>query len=155
MIWTPRVTVACIVEREGRFLLVEEQAGGRLVFNQPAGHLDEGEDLLHAVVRETREETAWEVHPEALVGVYLWRQPDNGITWLRFAFAATALRHHPDAPLDHGIERACWMSHAEIAAAGPRLRSPLVLRAVEDYLSGARYPVDLLSSLLPKRAAAA
>lgn len=102
MTWKSDVTVAALVERNGRFLVVEERIGGRLVINQPAGHLEEGETLLEAVVRETREESAWRLSPEALVGTYLWRNLLNGHTTLRFAFCGQVDDHLPrQAGLGH------------------------------------------------------
>jgi 8-oxo-dGTP pyrophosphatase MutT (NUDIX family) len=151
MAWNPEVTVAAIVERqverERRFLMVEERIAGRLVFNQPAGHLEDRETLLEAVVRETREETAWRLHPEALVGVYLWRNPDNGRTFLRFAFCGPVDDHRPDQPLDTGIQRALWLSHEQLLAQPSRLRSPLVMRCLDDYLLGKRQPLETVASL--------
>ncbi len=147
MIWKPNVTVAAVVEREGRFLLVEEEADGRLVLNQPAGHLDEGESLLEACVRETLEETAWHFAPEHLLGVYRWPSPARGVTYLRFAFTGQLLRHEPGRALDEGIRRVLWLTREEIARESPRHRSPQVLRCIDDYLAGERYPLDLLKDL--------
>jgi 8-oxo-dGTP pyrophosphatase MutT (NUDIX family) len=147
MRWNPEVTVAAVVEREGRFLMVEERISGRLVFNQPAGHLEEGETLVEAVIRETREETAWRLLPAAMVGVYLWRSPDNGRTFLRFAFCGTVDDHRPDQPLDAGIQRAVWLRHEQLLQQASRLRSPLVLRCLDDYLLGRRQPLDSVASL--------
>jgi 8-oxo-dGTP pyrophosphatase MutT (NUDIX family) len=146
-IWRPYVTVAAIAERDGRFLLVEELIDGRLLLNQPAGHLDENESLLAAVAREAREETAWEFEPEALVGLYLWKEPAEHKTFLRAAFTGRCLRHHPDQPLDTGVQRALWLSRDEVAAAQGRLRSPLVLRCIDDYVRGQRFPLALLQHL--------
>ncbi|HAO34362.1 MAG TPA: NUDIX hydrolase [Candidatus Competibacter sp.] len=147
MDWSPRLTVATIVEREGRFLLVEEYADGKeLVYNQPAGHLDEHETLAAAAIRETLEETAWEIQIDAVVGVYYWTHP-KGDTFVRTCFAGTALRHHPDQALDRGIQRALWLTRAEIATLEPRLRSPMVLRCLDDYRAGKRLPLDLFSYL--------
>jgi 8-oxo-dGTP pyrophosphatase MutT (NUDIX family) len=147
MSWDSHITVACVIEREGRFLLVEERAGEGLVLNQPAGHWDEGETLYAAALRETLEESAWEVELTALLGLYAYKpaQLDHG--FLRVAFAAKALRHHPQQPLDSGIERALWMSRDELAACTERHRSPMVLRGVDDYLAGKRYPLDLVNHL--------
>ena len=147
MSWDSHITVACLIEREGRFLLVEERAGEDLVLNQPAGHWDEGETLYAAALRETLEESAWEVELTALLGLYAYKpaQLDHG--FLRVAFAAKALRHHPQQPLDSGIERALWMSRDELAACAERHRSPMVLRGVDDYLAGKRYPLDLVNHL--------
>ena len=144
MIWKPNVTVAAIVERDGRFLLVEEQTENGLMFNQPAGHLEDKESLVAAAIRETLEETAWEFVPEALVGIYRWRVPGRDVTYLRVAFCGRLGSHYPDRPLDEGIVRAVWQSAAEIRAGRDRHRSPLVVRCMEDYLSGRRAPLDLL-----------
>lgn len=147
MDWSPRLTVATIVEREGRFLLVEEYAdGAELVYNQPAGHLDEHETLAAAAIRETLEETAWEIQIDAVVGVYYWTHP-KGDTFIRTCFAGTALRHHPDQALDRGIQRVLWLTRAEIAALESRLRSPMVLRCLDDYRAGKRLPLDVFSYL--------
>lgn len=145
----PRVTVAALVERDGRFLLVEERdMQGRLVINQPAGHVEAGESLLDAVIRETFEETGWSIAPAALVGAYLWGRADRSIGYLRIAIAGQALQHHPDSPLDDGIERAVWLSRSELLERQAEHRSELVLRCVDDYLSGERYPLSVLKSLL-------
>lgn len=145
--WSPRLTVATIIEREGRFLLVEEYADGdELVYNQPAGHLDEHETLAAGAIRETLEETAWEVQVDAIVGIYYWTHP-KGHTFVRVCFSGVALHHHPDQPLDHGIQRAVWLTREEMVALGPRLRSPMVLRCIDDYLAGCRYPLDLFHYL--------
>jgi 8-oxo-dGTP pyrophosphatase MutT (NUDIX family) len=143
----PDVTVAAIVEREGRFLVVEERIKGRLVLNQPAGHLERGETLVDAVIREAREETAWRFAPEALVGTYLWHNPENDRAFLRFAFCGSVDDHRPDQPLDTGIVRAVWMSHEQLRAQPGRLRSPLVLRCLDDYLQGVRHPLDSVATL--------
>ena len=143
----PEVTVAAVVVREGRFLLVEERIQGRLVLNQPAGHLEDRETLIEAAIRETREETAWRFHPEALVGTYLWRNPVNGRGFLRFAFCGEVDDHQPRQPLDTGIVRALWLTPAELQAQPARQRSPLVTRCIEDFLLGRRQPLDSVSSL--------
>jgi 8-oxo-dGTP pyrophosphatase MutT (NUDIX family) len=145
--WKPSVTVAAVVERQGRFLLVEEQTAQGIRLNQPAGHLDPGESLPAAAARETLEETAFAFTPTQLIGVYLWRsgQPSgNGATYLRFAFAGELGAHDPARPLDDGILRALWLTREEIAARASEHRSPLVQRCVDDYLSGVRYPLHLL-----------
>lgn len=147
MDWLPRLTVATIIERDGRFLLVEEYADGEeLVYNQPAGHMDEHETLAAAAIRETLEETAWEVQIDAIVGLYYWTHP-KGHTFVRTCFAGKALHHHPDQPLDRGIQRAVWLTREEIAALGPKLRSPMVLHCIDDYLAGKRYPLELFGYL--------
>ena len=145
--WNPEVTVAAVVEQDGRFLMVEERIRGRLVLNQPAGHLEDRETLLEAVIRETREETAWRFHPEALVGVYLWRNPVDERSFLRFAFCGAVDDHQPKLPLDIGIVRTVWMTAEQLQAQTPRLRSPLVLRCLEDFLRGARQPLESVATL--------
>ena len=145
-IWRPDVTVAAVVERDGRFLFVEERVRGNLVLNQPAGHLESGESLIEAVCRETLEESAWEIEALALVGIYQWTSPLDGVGFMRFAFAARALRAH-ERELDTGIERAVWLSAAELAAHPVPSRSPLVGRCVDDYLAGHRHSFDLLRNL--------
>lgn len=145
--WLPHLTVATIIERDGRFLLVEEYADGEeLVYNQPAGHLDAHETLAAGAIRETLEETAWEVDVSAVVGVYYWTHP-KGHAFVRTCFAGAALYYHPNQRLDDGIERTVWLTRDEVAALGPRLRSPLVLRCIDDYLAGKRYPLELFSYL--------
>lgn len=145
----PHATVAAIVEREGAYLLVQEKDDGQLVYNQPAGHLDPGESLTAAIIREAREETAWEVRPTALVGLYTYEAPANGVTYLRVCFAAEPVQHHPDEPLDPDILRTVWKTRGEIEAldAAGELRSPLVLRCVADYEQGLRAPLTLLHDL--------
>ena len=147
MIWKPHVTVAALIENEGRFLLVQEQISGRSVYNQPAGHLEDGESLVDAVIRETREETAWEFEPESLVGIYQWRHPAKGKTFIRTTFSGKVLRHDPGRKLDAGIERTLWLTPEEIRNQQDRLRSPMVLRSIEDYIAGFRYPLTLLCDL--------
>jgi 8-oxo-dGTP pyrophosphatase MutT (NUDIX family) len=145
----PRVTVAALVEREGRFLFVEERDDrGRLVINQPAGHVEVGESLQDAMVRETFEETGWHVIPQALVGTYLWGRADRGLSYLRVAMAALGETHDERAPLDEGIVRPIWLSREELIACRDRHRSELVLRCVDDDLAGERYPLTVLKSLL-------
>ena len=152
MIWKPNVVVAAIVERDGKFLLVEEEADGAVVLNQPAGHLDEGETLIAAVIRETIEETAWHIEPQALLGVYRWPHPTQPVTYLRFAFIASALREERGRVLDHGCLRALWLTPEEIHAQRARLRSPQVERCLDDYLAGTCYPLDLLKEYAPAAA---
>ena len=147
MIWKPRVTVAALIENEGRFLLVQELISGRSVYNQPAGHLEDGETLIEAVIRETREETAWEFEPESLVGIYQWRHPEKTKTFLRATFSGKGIHHDPDRQLDACIERMLWLTPEEIRNRHDRLRSPMVVRSIEDYLAGFRYPLTLLSDL--------
>jgi len=141
------VTVAALIENEGRFLLVQELISGSSVINQPAGHLEDGETLIDAVIRETREETAWEFEPESLIGIYQWRHPDKEKTFIRTTFSGKTSSHDPDRKLDACIERTLWLTPEEIRNQQDRLRSPMVLRSIEDYLAGYRYPLSLLSDL--------
>jgi ADP-ribose pyrophosphatase YjhB (NUDIX family) len=145
-VWRPHVTVATVVPRDGLFLLVEEDVRGRIVLNQPAGHLEPDESLQTAAVRETREETGWEVALTCLLGVQQWHSP-SGRQFVRFTFGADALRHDPAQPLDAGILRALWLSRDEIVSAGPRLRSPMVLASVDDWIDGRRLPLDTIRQL--------
>jgi len=147
MTWKPELTVAAIVAERGRFLIVEERVERQLVFNQPAGHVEDGESLLDAVVRETLEETASIFVPDSLVGIYLWKNPRNGRSYLRVAFTGSLTGHDPARPLDAGIVRTHWFSRAQLLAHTPRLRSPLVMRCVDDWLAGARFPLALLQQL--------
>ncbi|MCZ6828212.1 MAG: NUDIX hydrolase [Gammaproteobacteria bacterium] len=143
--WYAHVTVATLVEQDGRFLLVEERSNGDLVINQPAGHLDPDEDLVQAAVRETLEETGWHVKIEGVLGIALYTAP-NGITYHRTTFHARALEWEPDLALDAGIERALWLSYEEMQAYSDKMRSPLVLATVEQYRNGHHYPLDLIYS---------
>ncbi len=147
MLWKPNTVVAAVLERDGRFLFVEEMANGAAVFNQPAGHLDPGETLPDAVRRETLEETGWRMEPEGLVGVYLFEPPGQTITYLRFCFHGRVVGHDADRALDREILRAVWLAPAEIAALAARHRSPLVQRCLDDYRAGCRYPLSLLNDL--------
>jgi len=147
MVWKPDVTVAAVIERGGRFLLVEERIRGQLVLNQPAGHLEDGEALLDAVTRETLEETAWQFTPEALLGIYQWRSP-RGHTTLRFAFTGSVQGYDAARPLDAPIVTTHWLAREEIAQRSARLRTPLVLRCIEDYVAGCRLPLDALKAEL-------
>jgi len=142
--WKPNVTVAAVIENDGRFLLVEEETPEGLRVNQPAGHLDEGESLIAACVRETLEESAWHFTPTALVGIYLWPRPQGDITYLRFAFCGELGAHDAGRILDTGILRALWLTPAEIEAAHSRHRSPLIMQCLADYLAGRRYSLELL-----------
>lgn len=143
-VWKPNVTVAAVIERAGQFLLVEEETPDGLRFNQPAGHLDEGESLIAACVRETLEETAWGFTPTALVGIYQWPRPQRDITYLRFAFAGVLGEHDAQRTLDTGILRAVWMTPEEIQVTQARHRSPLIWQCLADYLDGRRFPLELI-----------
>jgi len=148
MVWKPRVTVAAIIERDGRFLLVEEQTSEGLKFNQPAGHLEENESLIDAVKREVLEETAWQFEPEYLIATQIWRRSKKHPTFLRFCISGACHSHSPAQPLDSGIVGTHWLSVEEIKAQPKRVRSPLVTIAIEEYLKGGRYPLSLLQSFL-------
>ncbi|HEY6094089.1 MAG TPA: NUDIX hydrolase [Gallionellaceae bacterium] len=145
MIWKPNVTVAAVIEQDGKFLLVEEHTSQGLRFNQPAGHLEANESLLAAVAREALEETAYDFEPQHVLGIYRWHSTAADVTYLRFAFTGKLLAHHAERPLDEGIVHAVWMTPEEIRATTERHRSPLILRCVEDYLAGKRYPLELLT----------
>jgi len=140
----PAVTVATVVERDGLFLLVEEETRTGIKLNQPAGHLEPAETLPQAAARETLEETGWRVVPTALIGIYRWEAPDNGATFVRFSFAGDAQEHDAGRPLDQGILRALWLSYDEIAARKVEHRSPLVLRCIDDYRAGRRWPLGFV-----------
>lgn len=148
MTWKPHATVAAIIEDQDRFLLVEEHADNQVVLNQPAGHLESGESLLEAVIRETREETAMVFEPVALVGVYRWQHPSSDKTFLRFTFYGKQLHRLENAELDPDIIQPVWMSYEEIKQHQPRLRSPLVLQCIEDYRAGYHYPLDILKDII-------
>jgi len=143
----PVVTVAAIVVRDDAFLLVEEETRAGVRLNQPAGHLEAGETLVAAAVRETLEETGYRVAPTELVGIYRWQAPETGATFLRFAFAANVTGHDPGRVLDEGILRALWLPYDGLLARRAMHRSPLVLRCVDDYLAGVRQPLDAVTEL--------
>lgn len=145
MVWKPNVTVAAVLERDGRFLLVEEETPDGVRFNQPAGHLEEGESLLDAVVRETLEETAHHFRPTALIGLYRWKVPGRDLTYLRVAFTGEISGVDAERPLDAGILQSVWLEPETIRSQRTRHRSPLVWQCVADYLAGKRYPLDLLT----------
>jgi 8-oxo-dGTP pyrophosphatase MutT (NUDIX family) len=145
MVWKPNVTVAAVLERDGKFLLVEEETADGIRYNQPAGHLECGESLHEAVIRETLEEAAYTFAPEYLVGIYNWRREDKDVTYLRFAFGGLVTDHDAARQLDEGIIAARWLTLEEIRVLAPRHRSPLILRCIEDWLAGKRYPLDLLT----------
>jgi ADP-ribose pyrophosphatase YjhB (NUDIX family) len=148
MVWKPHVTVAAVIERDNRFLLVEEHTPHGLQFNQPAGHLEENEDLIAAVKREVQEETAWQFEPEALVSVQLWRKNPDFPSFMRFCFVGQCHSHSPLQTLDDGIVATHWLTRDEICAEKHRLRSPLVLLSVDEFLTGQRYPLSILKSFL-------
>ena len=138
----PELTVAAVVERRGRYLVIEEMVQGRPVFNQPAGHVEPGESLVEAVVRETLEEAAWHLSPDFITGIYLFRDDATSRTYLRVVFTGSVYDHQPERDLDDGILRSLWLSREDLATRAERLRSPLVLRSIDDYLLGHRLPAD-------------
>ena len=143
MTFTPHLTVAAVIEQAGRFLMVEEDVEGRIVLNQPAGHVEPGESFVDAVVREAWEETAHRFEPQAVTGIYRWQLPDSGITYIRHAFCGTVGEANEQQNLDDGILRAIWLSPDELLAQPEKLRSPLVMKTIEDYLQGRRYGLEL------------
>jgi 8-oxo-dGTP pyrophosphatase MutT (NUDIX family) len=145
MRWKPSTTVAAVVEREGRFLLVEEPIEGRLVLNQPAGHLDPGESLVAACRREVLEETAHRFQPTALVGIYRWHYAPADVTFLRFCFRGR-IEGVEARPIDRQILRLHWLSREELLARRAAHRSPLVQRCVDDYLAGREFPLEVFSA---------
>ena len=145
--WQPDVTVATVVVADGRLLCVEERVNGQLVLNQPAGHLEPDESLLEAALRETREETGWDVRLTAFLGAYQWKAPETNRHYLRFAFAAEPERHDPARTLDEGIVQALWLTPDELLAARDRHRSPMVWQVVADHLAGHRSPLSVLQHL--------
>lgn len=141
--WTPHATVAAIVVKDDRFLMVEEISGGQKVFNQPAGHVEQGETIIDATIRETLEETGWAIRPTAIQGLYTYTAPANGVTYHRYCLIAEALHEIPNAQLDNGIIGPQWMSIDELRQSN-RLRSPMVLTCAEDYLKNRHFPLDLI-----------
>ena len=148
MVWKPHVTVAAVIERNQNFLLVEEETPNGIAFNQPAGHLEEGEDLVAAVKREVLEETGWQFEPVYIVAIQLWRKHPKATSFLRVCFAGQGHSHDPKLELDEGIINTHWLNRDEIIADRSRLRSPLVLMLVNQYLQGERHPLSLLKSFL-------
>jgi 8-oxo-dGTP pyrophosphatase MutT (NUDIX family) len=144
MRWSPFITVASIIEDDGKFLLVEESTEDGIRFNQPAGHLEPNETIIEAAARETLEETAYTFIPEYLIGIYYWYYAAKDTTYLRFAFGGKITGHDPDRKLDDGIIRASWVSESEIRACVDQHRNPLLLRCIEDYKSGKKFSLDLL-----------
>ena len=141
------VTVAAVIEADGRFLVVEEQASGKIVFNQPAGHLEPGESLTAAVIRETFEETGFSFDPDSVLGLYLWHCDEADTSFLRVAFCGDAVPPNADPALDEGILATHWLTRSQLIAREARLRSPLVLRCLDDYQAGIRHPISIISEL--------
>jgi NADH pyrophosphatase NudC (nudix superfamily) len=148
MVWKPHVTVAAVIEQDQRFLFVEEETSSGLQFNQPAGHLEDGEDLISAIKREVFEESAWQFEPEHIISVQLWRKNPDFPSFVRVCFTGHCHSYNPNQQLDQGIVGTHWLSRAEIEAERHRLRSPLVLISIDEYLSGQRHPLSLLKSFI-------
>jgi len=147
MIWHPHITVAAVIERDNQFLMVEEVCKGAVVINQPAGHLEQNENLVDAVIRETLEETAWHINPTNITGIYQWKNSSGLDTFIRIGFVADCIRHEPARKLDHGIIRALWLTRKDLENEAHRLRSPMVMQCVDDYLAGRRYPLTILNEI--------
>ncbi len=147
MQWKPHATVAAIIEENGKFLLVEETTDRGNRFNQPAGHLEDGETLLEAVIRETLEETAYTFQPTSLLGIYHWKHEHNDTTYLRFAYIGKVTQHRPELGLDDGIIRTVWMTMDEIRSNAMLMRSPQVITCIEDYLNGQHFPLSVITHL--------
>jgi 8-oxo-dGTP pyrophosphatase MutT (NUDIX family) len=147
MIWKPNVTVAAIVEQAGQYLLVEEEpaTNSGVLLNQPAGHLDAGESIIQAVIRETLEETAYHFVPEYIVGIYQWHSNSNDTTYVRFAFCGQVTHYDPTRTLDAGIIRAAWFDLAKINELASQHRSPLVMQCIKDHMAGKHYPLELIT----------
>ena len=143
-LWRPSVTVAAVIERDGRFLFVEEMQDGRRVLNQPAGHLDPGETLLAACAREVMEETAHRFQPAGLVGIYRWHYQPADVTFMRFCFSGKVLGVE-NTPLDKEILALHWLSAKEVREKSPQHRSPLVQQCLDDYLAGNNFPLTVIS----------
>jgi 8-oxo-dGTP pyrophosphatase MutT (NUDIX family) len=143
MTWAPHVTVATIIERDNRFLMVYEESDGKLVYNQPAGHLDPNETLCEAAIRETLEETGWTVKLTGVVGVNLYTAPSNGITYFRTTFIGEAVSHDASRALDTGIIETAWLTYEELVERKEQLRSPMTLQIVDEYLAGRRFPLSV------------
>jgi len=144
-LWKPSVTVAAVIEREGEFLLVEERAEGRVVYNQPAGHWEPGETLVDGCAREVLEESGYRFKPTEVLGFFTWQHPQTGTTFVRIAFTGELLGHEADRPLDKEIIRAVWLTPEALRAESAKHRSPLVMACIERYLSGKRYPLDVIA----------
>lgn len=140
----PHITVATVVQKDGRFLFVRENKGNGLVYNQPAGHVEVGESLIAAAHRETLEETGWVVEVSHLLGIYEYRSSDNGISYIRHCFIANPIEQKFPGPIDQDIADIQWLYKDELSGLKAQLRSPMVLRALEDYLQGQYFPLDVI-----------
>jgi len=143
----PHITVSAVAERDGRFLLVEEEVRGNIVINNPAGHLENDETLIEAVIREVREETGCDFQPQGITGIYLWTTPKGDRTFVRVNFHGECTAEDDDARLDDGILRKLWLTREELLRKKAQLRSPMVLGCIDDYLSGKRYPLDVFKHM--------
>lgn len=143
----PHITVACVIQKNDRFLLVEENAENGIVYNQPAGHLEANETLLEAAKRETLEETGWQVEPTAIIGIYFYTSPNNGVTYHRICFAAEAKQFIENHKLDDGIICTHWLSYDELIQSTDRHRSPMVMQCINDFLAGHRFPLNMVKHL--------
>ena len=144
--FTPHITVATVIEKDGRFLFVKEHAEERVVLNQPAGHLEMDESLIQAAIRETLEETGWDIEITQLIGIYLYTAPSNNVTYQRVCFAGRALAQRENYQLDEGIIAPTWLSRDELIEQQSLWRSPMILRCIDDYLAGERFSLELLKA---------
>ena len=144
--FTPHITVATVIEKDGRFLFVKEHAEERVVLNQPAGHLEMDESLIQAAIRETLEETGWDIEITQLIGIYLYTAPSKNVTYQRVCFAGRALAQRENHQLDEGIIAPVWLSRDELIEQQALWRSPMVLRCIDDYLAGERFSLELLKA---------
>lgn len=145
--WPPEPTVAAVIEKDDKFLIVEEESDGLIVFNQPAGHLEANETAIDAIIRETLEETAWHFTPTAIVGIYFYTSPLTGITFQRICFTGNVTKHEPNQALDKGIIQTLWLTREELFNRSEKLRSPMVLKCIDDYLANKRLPLNLITDL--------
>ncbi len=145
MVWKPHATVAAVIQRDNTFLMVEEKIEGDIVINQPAGHLDDNESLTSAVIREVQEETAWTFQPQGIIGIYRWQHPSKTHTHIRTTFFGTVSDHNPEQPLDSPIIRAIWLTRDQLLDSN--LRSPMVVRCIDDYLNSRQYPLEILHEM--------
>ncbi len=148
MVWKPHVTVAAVIEKNNSFLLVEEHTNNGIAFNQPAGHLENGESIITAVSREVNEETAWQFEAESIIAIQLWRKTSDYPSFLRVCFAGKVHSHNPEQKLDDDIIATHWLTRDQIFDKQSQLRSPLVLKTIDVYLKGQRYPLSLLETYL-------
>lgn len=139
----PHATVATVVEKDGKYLMVYEYRSDRWVYNQPAGHIENGEGIVEAAVRETLEETGWQVAPTAVAGISVYHAA-NGVSYIRTTLIAEPIRHISEQSLDEGIAEATWLSYEELLTKQAQLRSPIVLKVIDDVRNGISYPLDML-----------